>query len=192
MQNPYLEDLLYEVGLISKKVQADFGRLNAQQLNWKPAADQWSIAQCLEHLIKSNEQYFPLLEGVAKGSRKTTFMERLPGLPGFFGKMMLKALDPANTKKLKSPASFAPAASQLPATIVADFVRHQQQLIRLVQATSHVDHARTVVSSPVSGLITFRLQDAVRILVVHEERHFMQAKRVLRAQGFPHAAGQAV
>lgn len=192
MQNQYLEDLLYEVGLISKKVQADFGRLNAQQLNWKPAPDQWSIAQCLDHLVKSNEEYFPMLEEVAKGTRKSTFMERLPGLPGFFAKMMLKALDPGNRKKLKSPASFTPSASQLPASVVADFVRHQQQLVRLVQATNQVDHARTVVSSPVSGLITFRLQDVVRILVVHEERHFMQAKRVLRAKGFPHAAGQAV
>lgn len=192
MQNQYLEDLLYEVGLISKKVQADFGRLNAQQLNWKPAPDKWSIAQCLEHLVKSNEEYFPMLEGVAKGTRKPTFMERLPGLPGFFGKLMLKALDPSNEKKFKSPASFAPAASHLPATIVSDFVGHQQQLVRQLQATNHVDHARTIVSSPVSGLITLRLEDAVRILVVHEERHFMQAKRLLRTKGFPHAAGQAV
>ncbi|MGV3505059.1 MAG: DinB family protein [Adhaeribacter sp.] len=192
MQNQYLEDLLYEVGLISKKVQADFGRFNAQQLNWKPAPNKWSIAQCLDHLIKSNEQYFPMLEQVAKGTHKTTFMERLPGLPKLFANMMLKALDPSNQKKLRSPASFTPSASQLPASIVADFVRHQQELVRLVQATNRVDHVRTIVSSPVSGLMTFSLQDAVRILVVHEERHFMQAKRVLRVKGFPHASGQAV
>ena len=192
MQNQYLEDLLYEVGLISKKVQADFGRLNAQQLNWKPALNQWSIAQCLDHLIKSNEQYFPMLEEVAKGTRKTTFMERLPVLPGFFAKMMLQALDPSNEKKRKSPASFTPSASQLPASVVADFVQHQQQLVRLVQATNQADHVRTIVSSPISGLITFSLQDAVRILVVHEERHFMQAKRVLRSKGFPQASGQRV
>jgi hypothetical protein len=192
MQNQYLEDLLHEVSLISKKVQAEFGRLSVEQLNWKPSPDQWSIAQCLDHLIQSNRQYFPLLEAVANGTRKQSFMEKLPGLPGFFGKMMLKALDPSNQKKLKSPASFQPSASQLPPTIVADFVQQQQQLTRLIKATDHVDHQKTIVSSPVSGLITFSLKDGISIIVVHEERHFMQAKRLLQATGFPQTTDQAV
>jgi DinB superfamily len=192
MQNQYLEDLLHEVSLITKKVQSEFGRLSTEQLNWKPSPNQWSIAQCLDHLIITNQQYFPIYEGVAKGTRKKTFMEKLPGLPALFGKMLLKALDPSNEKKLKCPALFQPAASQLPTTIVADFVRHQQELIQVIKATDRVDHASTIISSPVSGLITFSLEDGIRITVVHEERHFMQAKRLLKANGFPQTAGQAV
>lgn len=191
MQNQYLEDLLHEVNLITRKVQAEFGRLSVEQLNWKPSSEQWSVAQCLDHLIKTNQQYFPMLEGVANGTRKQSFWEKLPGLPGFFGKMMLKGLDPSNQKKLKTPAVFNPAASQLPASIVADFVQHQQQLARLIRATDRVDHQKTIVSSPVSGLITFSLKDCISIIVVHEERHFMQAKRLLRASGFPQTAGEA-
>jgi hypothetical protein len=191
MHNQYLEDLLHEVSLITKKVQAEFGRLNTGQLNWKPAPDQWSVAQCLDHLIKANQQYFPLLEGVANGTRKKSFMEKLPVLPAIFGKMMLKALDPSNEKKLKAPASFKPGASELPPSIVSDFVQHQQQLIRLIRATDTVDHEKTIVSSPISGLITFSLQNATCIIVVHEERHFMQAKRLLKASGFPQPSEQA-
>jgi DinB superfamily len=190
MQNQYLEDLLHEVSLITKKVEAEFGRLDAGQLNWKPSPDQWSIAQCLDHLIRANGEYFPLLEGVAQGTRKRSFMEKLPVLPGFFGNLMLKAMDPANQKKLRSPAPFRPGASQLPGSIVADFVQHQQQLIRLIRATDNVDHEKTIVSSPISGLITFRLRDTIRIIVVHEERHFMQAKRLFKATGFPNPPRQ--
>jgi hypothetical protein len=192
MQNQYLEDLLHEVSLITKKVQAEFGRLDAGQLNWKPSPEQWSIAQCLDHLVNTNRQYFPLLEGVAKGTRKKSFLESLPVLPGFFGKMMLKALDPSNAKKRKAPGIFKPAGSQLSPAIVLEFVQHQQHLTRMIKATDAVDHKKTIVSSPVSGLITFSLKDAVRIIVVHEERHFMQAKRLLKANGFPRPAGQAV
>lgn len=193
MQNQYLEDLLHEVSLITKKVQVEFGRLSVGQLNWKPTSDQWSIAQCLDHLIKSNEQYFPLLESVANGIYKESFMERLPFLPGFFGRLMLKTLDPSNLKKLKTPAIFEPAASQLPVSIVTDFVQHQQALTRLLKATDRfANHEKIIVSSPVSGFITFSLKDAINILVVHEERHFMQAKRLLRANGFPQKAGQTV
>jgi hypothetical protein len=193
MQHQYLEDLLHEVSLITKKVQAEFGHLNAGQLNWKPSPDQWSIAQCLDHLIKTNQQYFPMLEGVARGTRKKSFMERLPGLPGFFGKLLLKAMDPANETKRKAPGMFKPGASQLPASMVPDFVQHQQHLIRLIRATDLVgDHEKNIVSSPVSGLITFSLKDGISIIVVHEERHFMQAKRLLKASGFPQATGQSV
>jgi hypothetical protein len=193
MQNQYLDDLLHEVSLITKKVQVEFGRLSAGQLNWKPAPDQWSIAQCLDHLIKANQQYFPLLEGVANGTRKKSFMEKLPVLPGFFGRLMLKTLDPSNEKKFKAPAIFKPITSQLPPSIVADFVQHQQDLTRLMRAVDRVaDHKKTIVSSPVSGLITFSLKDAISIIVVHEERHFMQAKRLLKADGFPQTTGQAV
>lgn len=193
MQNQYLDDLLHEVSLITKKVQVEFGRLSAGQLNWKPAPEQWSIAQCLDHLIKANQQYFPLLESLANGTRKASWMEKLPGLPGFFGKMMLKTLDPSNTKKFKAPALFKPVASQLPPSVVTDFVQHQQELTRLMRAVDRVPaHEKTIVSSPVSGLITFSLKDAVSIIVVHEERHYMQAKRLLKADGFPLTTGQAV
>src|SRR5688500_18386909 len=101
MQNQYLEEVLHELNLIARKVQLEFGGLNAAQLNWQPAAGQWSIAQCLDHLIKTNEQYFPMFEKISNGTKQKTFWERLPGLPGFFGKLMLKSLDPANTRKLK-------------------------------------------------------------------------------------------
>jgi hypothetical protein len=193
MQNQYLEELLHEVNLITKKVQVEFGRLSAGQLNWKPAPDQWSIGQCLDHLITSNRQYFPMLESIAQGTRKPSLMERIPGLPGFFGKLLLKSLDPSNQKKRKTPAVFQPGTGQLSAAIVGDFVQHQQALTRLLKALGPVgDHEKLIVSSPVSGLITYSLQDAIRIIVVHEERHFMQAKRLLKANGFPQASGQAV
>lgn len=185
MQNKYLEEMLHELGLITRKVQAEFGALTVNEINWQPAAGQWSIAQCLDHLVKTNQQYFPVFESVSNGPRTRTFWESLPVLPGFFGKMMLKSLDPSNTKKLKSPAIFKPAASALPASIVSDFVRHQQELTRFLTATDQVNHEKIVVSSPVSSFITFSLKDCIGICVVHEERHFMQAKRIMKLSNFP-------
>jgi len=37
----------------------------------------------------------------------------------------------------------------------------------------------------VSRLITYSLMDAFRIVVVHEQNHFVQASRVLEMPGFP-------
>ena len=184
MANEYLADALHELDLITKKVQAEFGRFSADQLNWKPTEDSWSIGQCLDHLIKTNQLYFPVFEAVSQGRKRRTFWEMLPGLPGFWGRLMLKGLA-STSKKFKSPAVFKPATSNIPATIVADFVQHQQDLIRRIKATDTVNHAKTIVTSPASPVITYSLQDCVNICAVHEERHFLQAKRVMKQKDFP-------
>ena len=43
---------------ITAAVQAEFSGLDNTQLNRKPVADKWSIAQCLDHLVVSNDSYF--------------------------------------------------------------------------------------------------------------------------------------
>jgi hypothetical protein len=46
---------------------------------------------------------------------------------------------------------------------------------------------KIVVTSPAvsAGFVTYSLLDAYRIIVVHEQRHFQQAKRVTDERGFP-------
>jgi len=41
------------------------------------------------------------------------------------------------------------------------------------------------ITSPAVRLITYSLVDAYRIIVVHEQNHFVQARRALELPGFP-------
>lgn len=50
-----MNEIISEYEKVSEDVQKNFGGLSAEQINWKPRADSWSIGQCLDHLIKSNE-----------------------------------------------------------------------------------------------------------------------------------------
>lgn len=184
MANEYLDDTLHEFGLITKKVQAEFGSLSGAQLNWKPTENAWSIGQCLDHLIKTNRQYYPIFEAVSQGRKKKTVWEMLPWLPRLWGRLLLKGLA-STSKKFKAPAIFKPSASSIPDSIVEDFVRHQQDLIRRIKATDQVNHEKIIVTSPASFLITYSLKDCVNICAVHEERHFFQAKRVMKQKDFP-------
>src|SRR3712207_3943123 len=89
-----LADLIAGAGKIAAEAQATFGQLSTAQLNWKRSAEEWSIAQCFDHLILSNSPYFPLVERIAAGERKTTLWQRMPFLPGLFGKLVLGAVKP--------------------------------------------------------------------------------------------------
>ena len=179
-----LPSLIAEANSVASEVKSKFGQLTAAQLNWKPSAERWSVAQCFDHLLTSNKGYFKIIDGVLAG-KKPTFLERMPVLPGLAGKMLIKALDPASTLKVKARKDFEPAQSDIPPSVIDDFVTQQRQIINKMKATEHLDLERIVITSPVMGAITYSLMDAYRIIVSHEQRHFQQARRVTEESGFP-------
>lgn len=187
--NEQLDKLIRDAGTIVDQARSSFGNLTSAELNWKPSAERWSIAQCFDHLVTAHRGYLPIIESVRTGTKKTTFWERLPVLPGLAGKLLIKSLDPATTRKLKAPKSFEPAQSNISASILDDFAAQQKQIIEGMKATSHLDLEKIVVTSPAisAGFVTYSLLDAYRIIVVHELRHFQQAKRVAEESTFPRA-----
>jgi uncharacterized damage-inducible protein DinB len=163
-----------------------FGGLSPAQLNWKPDEKSWSVAQCLDHLITTHSQYFPLFERLSSGEALPTTWEKISPLSGFFGRFLVKSLDPANLKKMKAPGKAQPSASEIEGDIVDRFSGHQQQLIdHLQKIPSDLDRARTIVTSPLLGIVTYSLDDTLTILVVHCQRHFGQARRVTESAAFP-------
>jgi hypothetical protein len=180
-----LDTLIQSARTIADEARSSFGKLSAEQLNWKPAADRWSVAQCFDHLITSNKGYLPIIESVRGGTKKTTFLERLPVLPGLAGKLLIKSLDPASTRRIKAPKKFEPAQSNISASVIDDFVAQQEKVIEGMKSTSHLDLERIVITSPAVSAVTYSLMDAYRIIVVHERRHFQQAQRVTKESDFP-------
>ena len=180
-----VEELKKEVLTISDNAQSKFGGFNSTQLNWKPAPESWSVAQCFEHLITTNAAYFPVLESIHEGKKVTRVAERLPVLPKLWGKLLIKSLDPKTTRKLKAPPRFQPSASEIAASIIDDFVAHSSRLAKAMAATGNLRAGQIIITSPAAGFITYSLLDAFRILVVHEQRHLQQAIRVTQNPNFP-------
>lgn len=180
-----LSNLLAAAHTVTAEVQTHFGHLTPQQLNWKPDANQWSIAQCFEHLIAANESYFPTFEQVLTGRKQTTLWQRVPLLPSLFGKLVAQAVSPEAARKLKAPKIYTPASSNVDDAIIRRFVERQEQVIKYMNAMKDLPVEKIIISSPVTDLITYSLLDACRIIVNHEQRHLLQAKRVLRQNEFP-------
>lgn len=172
-----------ELEAIGRDAAEVFGPLSAAQLNWKPSAEQWSVGQCFEHLIKTNEGFFRTLEAVARGERRGRLWERISPLSGFFGKVVMRGL--TSPRKFNAPKGIRPSASGVDSRVVARFVEQQGELGRQMRAAGGLDLRRTVITSPISGFVTYSLGDACRIVVAHERRHFEQARRVTQVPGFP-------
>ena len=184
-QSGQLSSLILAANAINDETLAGFGGLTAIQLNWKPGADRWSVAQCFDHLLTVNEGYFPIFEKVLSGEKRSTFWESLPWLPTFWGKMLLKAVDPESRRKLKAPKVFQPSISNVDPDVIRRFIDQQNQVVRYMKATEELDLENIRITSPAIHLITYSLMDAYRIIVTHERRHLLQAKKVMEMESFP-------
>lgn len=182
-----LSALFGEAESIRDEAQAAFGHLSHAQLNWKPSPQQWSVGQCFDHLILTNEPYFPLFAKIAAGEHERSLWQRVPLLPSVFGRLVLGAVSPQSARKIKARPGFLPAASDIDAQIISRFARHQEELLRLMKATEGIEVEKVIITSAISPVVIYSLLDGYRIMVTHERRHFLQAERVMGTEGFPEA-----
>jgi DinB family protein len=180
-----MPELQEEADRIARDAEKLFGGLSAAQLNWKPGPEQWGVAQCLEHLINANREMHGPLDEILAGTQRTRLLERVPGLAGLWGRVMVKSLEPESPRRLKAPRSAVPSASAVEPDIVRRFVARQRETIERMRSLEGRDPARVVITSPFLKLVVYSALDACRIIVVHERRHFAQAQRVMAAPGFP-------
>ncbi len=179
-----MDKLISELQKISTDFQQSFGSLSDKQINWKPAAESWSVGQCVEHLIKSNEMLYDVIGKIADGTKQNSFLENWSPLSGFFGGFLIRSLK-SDSKKFKAPTQAIVPPSEIDPHIIEIFEAHQTEVIEKIRSTENADWKKTIVTSPFLQIITYSLKDAYAAMVEHEKRHFRQAKRAVETDGFP-------
>jgi len=185
-----IKQITSDLKKVADETQATFGGLSSEQLNWKPAAESWSVGQCFEHIIKTNEQFYPEFEKLAGGTRKNSFFENYSPFTGFFGRFLIKAVS-EDSKKVKAPSQAIVPPSDISSDIVGRFTLHIDAVNQMIERCASADRGKTVVTSPFLAVFTYSLDDAYTVLVEHTRRHFRQAKRVTENDGFPRSAAAA-
>src|SRR6185369_5893662 len=180
-----LPELVTEAQRLSSQTISTFGPLSYEQLNWKPSPERWSVGQCFDHLVASGASFLPIIDDVTTGRKTKRAFESVPFLPKLFGKLLIKSLDPATTRRMKAPKQIEPASSAIDTAILQSFVQQQSEIVSKMNATANLDIDRLIITSPVASFVIYSLLDAYRIIVVHEERHFQQAQRVTMETAFP-------
>lgn len=181
--NSEISHIVSELELISADAQKTFGNLSAEQINWKPANDGWSVGQCFEHIIKTNELFYGELQTIATGTRRNSFVEKYSPLSSLFGNLLINSLK-KDARKFKAPTRKIVPPSEIDANIIEIFAVHQSELSGKIKRTEAVEWKKIKISSPFLKLVTYKLFDGFRIVVEHEKRHFRQAARVLQMENF--------
>ena len=183
--NNFLETIATQSRANGEEARTLVAGLTEAQLNWKPAPDKWSIAQCLEHLTVASRgfnTYF--VDLLARGRQKWTVTSRPLYKPSFMGGLLIKQVQPQAPRKLSAPKIFQPSSSEVQGAL-ENFLDQQKKFLQFVAGTEGIDYNKTRMRSPVTPLIRYSLADAYVITVVHEQRHLAQARRVRALPNFP-------
>jgi hypothetical protein len=182
-----IEELRGTLAYLSREIQQQVVSLSTSQLNWKPNKMEWSVGQCLDHLIVTNTSYFPQIDQLLAGTKQSTLWERLPLLPTLYGRIMIRILGPESTSRVPAPNAFLPTQSDVQPQIASLFLSMQEEISQRILACQHLPIADIVITSPASNFVIYSLLDAFRIIVVHEQNHFNQLMRLIQHPDFPTA-----
>lgn len=159
--------------------------LTETQLNWKPSAEQWSIAQCLDHLAVATNEFEKYFQPALKRAREKWPATNSPRYkPSMLGGWLAKQVSPEAPRKNTAPKIFRPAVSNIPAAL-EKFVNQQARFLDFVRESTGIDYNKTRLRSPVTPLMRYSLADAFVITVLHGQRHLAQARRVGEMPQFP-------
>lgn len=154
-----------------------FSSLSPEELCLKPAPDRWSIAQCIEHVIQTNESYYPIFDKLNKGTYEAPFTATVPFLPELFGWMLKKSMNPSRKFKAKTMDVFEPSEAG-DSTILTKVPKHVLEFEQRLESVPDALLRKQKIHSPASPKVTYSLKDALKIIALHAHRHHNQAVEV--------------
>lgn len=174
-----ITELLDRIELTKASTQPFF-RLTDDQLNFRPGPAKWSITQIFGHLNIIHDIYIPcILTRITKAPdvKDENFKS------GWLGDWIYEKIMPradGSVFKLKAPKSHSPRGDERDGKdALCRFLQHCDAVDDILRHVSTKDLQRIKIPFSLTGLLHLRLGDNLRYLVAHNERHLLQAHRVM-------------
>ncbi len=180
---PWLPRLISELDAADRRAEAVAGGLSPVQLNWQPRPGAWSVGQCLEHLLKTNETLLPALSAALEGGAASPVDEITPG---WFSRWFIRNFIAPNPggMRARAPKKIEPA-KQVEPGVLDGLLRTNGAVREFARRASGFDVNRTRYRNPYIPLLRFTVGTGLEIIAKHEARHLLQAEGVRKTAGFP-------
>lgn len=180
----FLDILIQQATDIAEQIKS-LSNLSFEQLNWKSSSQAWSVGQCIDHLVTFNNQYLRRFEKAIDEAKAEELYGNGYFHFGWLGPLFVNRIGPYSQSKVKTAPVFEPDASNIPQSVFQDFHDNQLKYIVILDRAKSIDLNKPKIFSPVSGIVYFRLGNALHIITSHEARHLNQMRRVMSSAGFP-------
>ncbi|MBL7952998.1 MAG: DinB family protein [Flavobacteriales bacterium] len=183
----YTTDRLIEdlIGTLRSQRNAaeELRQLPLDLLHERPAPERWSVAEVLEHMNLSSGHYLRRVQRIYAG-RKEGIRKSENYVPGSFGERSVRAMRPDAqgriTWRMRTLWLFEPRTDRVVGHASLDrFVNVIDGFIDVLQIARDHGWEGPRVTSTLGPLLRFKLGDAIRFPVAHQERHMLQIQRTL-------------
>lgn len=184
-----LESLHHQTEQFLQKAIAEWQMLPPEVLAAKPSPDQWSAAQCLEHLNIYGRYYLPAIEKAIQAAQQKGSHPAEDFSSGWLGDYFAKLMRPKPggllKSKMKAPKNAVPSADPDPHTMLAEFIDQQETMLRLLTAAATVNLNTLRIPISIAPWLRLKLGDTFLFLTAHIERHLLQAERAMASTRQP-------
>lgn len=150
--------------------------LDQEHLRDSPSVSQWNILQCMEHLNHYFDFYLPQFITASKLVDKAS---NLPFKPGFIGNYFANMLlYKENQKRISSPKPTNPISKEVSMEVITIFENNLMQLKESLIAMPLSILNSKMITTMFSNWYKLKIGDGLRIVVIHNDRHFHQMKKL--------------
>lgn len=136
----------------------------------------WSIAQNLKHLNMYFEYYIPQIERALAEATKSN--SEIEFKSTWLGSYFTKSMDYRTSKKIKAFKDYIPDLDLNTAKVISEFIEHQETLLQQIRKSKDYNLSKIKIAISLTKLIKLRLGDVFQFVVMHNERHIVQAQAV--------------
>ena len=185
-----LDSLKEDSNSINEILKDQLSKLSKNQLNWKSSIQNWSVLECLEHIILSGQYYIDQINNKLSSNIPNPDTIDLEFKPGIIGNYSTRAMKPGPsgeiTNKMKTFKRMEPGKSNLDHNrILSDFEKYQTDLLTIIEKSRNYNLNKIKIRSSIGNLIRFKLGDALRFVIAHNQRHIQQSLNVIKSNCFP-------
>ena len=180
---PQLETVIAEFDAARARLHALERRLPQEAWPRRPSPEEWSPAECVEHLNLTAEAMLPQFRAALETARRLGPVSQARYRRDLVGWLIWRSLQPGGRFKAKTIASFVPTADRSALEIITRFDRLQEDLTEVTRQCDGLPVDRVKIQSPFNQRVRYSLYAALTITATHEHRHLLQAERAAGLAG---------
>src|SRR5262249_48933756 len=136
-----------EIADADRRADAISAAATDEQFHWHPGAG-WSIGQCLDHLAVINAIYLKALASGIDQARSRGWRRQGPSVPGFFGAMFARSMEPPVKRRLSAPTGTQPSPDRDRETILRAYHAAHDEFRRILAECADLDTNRATFQNP--------------------------------------------
>lgn len=175
-----IRELLRQLDAVEHDAHSLVAGLDEDAASRRPAPDRWSIAECFDHLAKTNTAYLIGMEQAAAQARARGRYRTGPATPGLIGGWFARSQEPPVKQRMKSPRMIVPQPQASLGMALPSFLASHEKVRAFVTTHADLDLAHVRFRNPFVWGVRFSLASALHIIAAHERRHLQQIAHVLR------------